>query len=114
MEKKDKDKLDRIDITMEKLKGTEELLVDIMKERYECGAAAAGGIAYLNLQRRSEIPLQRRADSMEKRTATVLTNLEGIRLLLSGSKGVITHIEINSSWQHKISCKAATPGYSHS
>jgi hypothetical protein len=67
LEKYDKEKLDRIDIIMEKFKGKEELLVDKMKQRYESGAAAAGGIANLNLQRRSEMALQRHKDRMQKK-----------------------------------------------
>ncbi|KAI2507836.1 hypothetical protein MHU86_6616 [Fragilaria crotonensis] len=67
LEKYDKDKLDRIDIIMEKFKGKEELLVDKMKQRYESGAAAAGGMANLNLQRRSEMALQRHKDRMQKK-----------------------------------------------
>ena len=67
LQKYDKDKLDRIDIIMEKFKGKEELLVDKMKQRYESGAAAAGGMANLNLQRRSEMALQRHKDRMQKK-----------------------------------------------
>ena len=62
LEKYDKDKLDRIDIIVK-----DELLMDKMKQRYESGAAAAGSIANLNLQLRSEMALQRHRDRMQKK-----------------------------------------------
>lgn len=61
LEKYDKAKIDRIDTIMEKFKGKEELLVEKMKQRYEAGGAAQ------NLQRRSELALQRHKDRMQKK-----------------------------------------------
>ena len=65
--KYDKAKVGRIDIIMEKFKGKESLLVEKMKQRYEGGGDAGAGGASTNLQRRSEMALQRHKERMQKR-----------------------------------------------